>query len=69
MSALQHSSNLRVKMSHARHSVTKGTVPLVTFSWENVTMGTVPFVTLFYLESKCAFFTLAGTSSSEAGSP
>ena len=46
MSALQHSSNLRVKMSHARHSVTTGTVPLVTFSWENVTMGTVPFVTL-----------------------
>ena len=27
--------------------VTKGTVPLVTFSWENVTMGTVPVVTLF----------------------
>ncbi len=27
-------------------NVTKGTVPLVTFSRENVTMGTVPFVTL-----------------------
>ena len=26
-------------------NVTKGTVPLVTFSRENVTTGTVPFVT------------------------
>ena len=29
-----------------RQSVTKGTVPYVTFSWENVTAGTVPLVTL-----------------------
>ena len=27
--------------------VTKGTVPVVTFSRENVTLGTVPFVTLY----------------------
>ena len=27
-------------------SVTTGTVPIVTFSWENVTSGTVPVVTL-----------------------
>ena len=33
-------------------NVTKGTVPLVTFSWENVTMGTVPFVTLRCLHSE-----------------
>ena len=31
---------------HGSCSVTTGTVPLVTFSWENVTMGTVPVVTL-----------------------
>ena len=30
--------------------MTKGKVPLVTFSWENVTMGTVPFVTRLLAE-------------------